>query len=254
MPDRLKVQIEPVEENVQRVLEVVMEYLGPDSRSEAEQLVEEGGIVLGDLNREAAELVKSQLERAGAVAEIVPEEETSDEELPAALEGRVRGIESGRPVEGAKVTIRPADPGVDETFGSATTREDGTFTLPRFGVFVREFFPESRPDLQVTVVREGQEVETRPKPFDWEAFAQGNYTFGIEVAAPQTSEEDEMFTVSGEVTRSDGEPASGVTVRAYDRDLRSRQLLGEATTGEGGEYEITYTRDQFRRSFSVRRN
>lgn len=242
-----KVQVEPVDDNSERVVEILMEYLGPDSQSEAERLVEEGGVVLGDLNREAAEQMKTQLERAGAVAEIVPEEETFDEESPDALEGRVRGIESGRPVEGAEVTIRPADPSVDETFGSATTAADGTFTMSRFGAFVREFFPETRPDLQVTVIREGQEVDTHTKPFDWEAYAQEDYIYEIEAAAPPTREE-ETFTVSGEVTRSNGEPATGVVVRAYDRDLRSQELLGEATTGETGEYEITYTSDQFRRA------
>lgn len=45
-----------------------------------------------------------------------------------------------------------------------------------------------------------------------------------------------------------GRKIQGVTVRAFDRDLRSEQLLGEATTDEEGRYEITYTANQFRRA------
>lgn len=246
MPATYKVQIDPVRENVEWVFDIIVEFLGPDSRSEAERLVEEGGTVTGGLNRQAAEDIQAQLEEAGAEARIVPEEETRGA-LPDTLKGRLRGIDSGQPVEGAEVTIRPAASDVDETFGTATTGEDGTFTMDRFGALVREFFLEARPELQVIVERDGMEVDARPKPFDWEAFAQGDYTFEIEAAAPQITEDD-MFTVFGQITRSNGEPASGVTVRAYDRDLRSRQLLGEATTDEAGEYEITYTRDQFRRT------
>lgn len=54
-----------------------------------------------------------------------------------------------------------------------------------------------------------------------------------------------MYNVTGRITLANGEPVSGVTVRAYDRDLRSQQLLGEATTDEDGHYEIIYTSDQF---------
>lgn len=49
-----------------------------------------------------------------------------------------------------------------------------------------------------------------------------------------------------ETTRRD--PIPGLTVRAFDRDLRSEQLLGEATTDEQGRYTIAYTPDRFSRS------
>jgi hypothetical protein len=140
MPDTYKVQIKPVEENHERVIEIITEYRGSNGQQAAEQLAEEGGTVLGDLNREAAEEVHAQLEEAGADARIVPDEETSEDE------------------------------------------------------------------------------ETPP------------------------------FIVFGKITHSSGEPAAGVTVRAFDRDLRSQQLLGEATANDDGVYQIRYSRDQFRRA------
>jgi hypothetical protein len=38
-----------------------------------------------------------------------------------------------------------------------------------------------------------------------------------------------------------------LVVRAFDRNLQSEELLGEATAGKDGRYEITYTASQFRR-------
>src|SRR5690606_20106849 len=35
---------------------------------------------------------------------------------------------------------------------------------------------------------------------------------------------------------------------AYDRDLRSRELLGEATTKIDGTYQIAYSQDDFKRA------
>ena len=43
----------------------------------------------------------------------------------------------------------------------------------------------------------------------------------------------------------DGSPAADVDVAAFDRDLRSEQLLGQTRTGADGRYEIRYTADAF---------
>lgn len=56
------------------------------------------------------------------------------------------------------------------------------------------------------------------------------------------------FTVRGQVRQADGKPLPGVSVSAFDRDLRSEQPLGNATTDAEGRYEIHYTAEQFRRA------
>lgn len=58
----------------------------------------------------------------------------------------------------------------------------------------------------------------------------------------------ERFVVRGHVRIEDGRPLPKVVVRAFDKDLRSEQPLGESATDQSGEYEITYTTDQFRRA------
>lgn len=55
------------------------------------------------------------------------------------------------------------------------------------------------------------------------------------------------FSVQGQVRLRDQRPVAAVFVRAFDKDLRSEELLGEAVTDGQGHYEIQYTARQFRR-------
>ncbi|MCI0627640.1 MAG: hypothetical protein L0387_39320 [Acidobacteria bacterium] len=57
------------------------------------------------------------------------------------------------------------------------------------------------------------------------------------------------FIVSGKVSVS-GEvfDLSGYIIRAFDKDLRSEELLGEAVTNVEGTYQISYTGERFRRA------
>ncbi|KAF3925456.1 hypothetical protein ABW21_db0206159 [Orbilia brochopaga] len=59
---------------------------------------------------------------------------------------------------------------------------------------------------------------------------------------------DNSYSVSGTVTYPSGEPAAGLLVVAYDKDLRSKQELGRAATDSTGAYSIKYTPDKFARS------
>jgi len=56
------------------------------------------------------------------------------------------------------------------------------------------------------------------------------------------------FVVRGVVRHADGHLCAGALVRAYDLDLRNRQLLGKRTTGANGKYAIPYTAGMFCRA------
>ncbi|MCK4790247.1 MAG: peptidoglycan-binding protein [Desulfobacteraceae bacterium] len=56
------------------------------------------------------------------------------------------------------------------------------------------------------------------------------------------------FVVKGQVRLRNQNPVPGVVVKAYDKDLRSEELLGEAVTDNQGYYRIKYTAKQFRRA------
>jgi hypothetical protein len=53
------------------------------------------------------------------------------------------------------------------------------------------------------------------------------------------------YLVHGTVLNPNGRPFAGGIVRAFDRDLRSEQLLGESRTDAQGYYEIRYSAEKF---------
>ena len=54
--------------------------------------------------------------------------------------------------------------------------------------------------------------------------------------------------VRGQIREADGSLFGGAIVRAFDKDMRSEESLGEATTDPKGRYQIRYTAEQFRRA------
>ncbi len=59
---------------------------------------------------------------------------------------------------------------------------------------------------------------------------------------------DVTYSVRGTVTNVQNRNLPDLLVRAYDRDLRSEELLGENITDRNGKYEIRYTPAAFKRS------
>ena len=67
-------------------------------------------------------------------------------------------------------------------------------------------------------------------------------TVGNREQTPQT------MKVRGQVRHLDGTRLFGKIVRAFDKDLRSEELLGEHNTDAEGRYEIQYSAEQFSRA------
>lgn len=57
-----------------------------------------------------------------------------------------------------------------------------------------------------------------------------------------------LYTVKGTLRFFDGFPAGGIIVSAFDRDLRSEQVLGQSQTNRQGNYQIQYSESQFGRA------
>ena len=61
----------------------------------------------------------------------------------------------------------------------------------------------------------------------------------------------QRLVVRGQVRLADGTPLAGALVRAYDKDLRSKEQLGKSEpviTDTKGRYEIPYAAEQFSRA------
>ena len=62
----------------------------------------------------------------------------------------------------------------------------------------------------------------------------------------------ELCIVRGAIRQTDGFPLPDVIVRAFDRDMRTETLLGQAVADTQGFYEIAYTTGQLRRPEKAR--
>jgi hypothetical protein len=99
--------------------------------------------------------------------------------------------------------------------------------------------PPSRPPIEP--------VPPQPVP---SALLRGPYAGQVPDSPPQPPEgnpDDPWLRLFGAVWDRHGETADGVTVYAFDRDLRNEEQLGASPVREG-RYEIRYKRSQFRRA------
>src|SRR5712691_11182601 len=55
------------------------------------------------------------------------------------------------------------------------------------------------------------------------------------------------FLVKGQISRADNQPLAGLIVRAFDKEMRSEEELGEALPDKDGSYQIQYSAAQLRR-------
>ncbi|CAE6506463.1 conserved hypothetical protein [Nitrosomonas nitrosa] len=92
------------------------------------------------------------------------------------------------------------------------------------------------------VSEDGQSLDTSTSI---KSLLPGDQEVEIFVTIPEST--NEKFIVKGTIRKADGSPLSGVVVRAFDRDLRKKELLGEQDTNVQGFFEIGYTRAQFSR-------
>ncbi|MDA8142227.1 MAG: neuraminidase-like domain-containing protein [Desulfobacteraceae bacterium] len=86
----------------------------------------------------------------------------------------------------------------------------------------------------------GKKKESSPRPA--KSKTQPDAVTAHHVDPPRPEGE---YLVRGTITRADTQPAADLIVRAFDRDLRKAQMLGEAKIDRAGHYEIRYHAKQF---------
>ena len=176
------------------------------------------------------------------------------------ITGHIIDRQTGRGISGLRIEAWDKDLFFDDLVGSAETDAEGFFAIR----FNEEHFKEliaRRPDLyfRLFVADEaipGEAFELTVTPPHGEPLsgtgdsvfwklAPGETKVSIRLALPAASQ---IFKVKGTILQPDGTPVSGATVKAFDKDLRHEEELGEVSTNQAGEYEITYTREQFHRA------
>jgi hypothetical protein len=155
------------------------------------------------------------------------------------VQGHVHAAD-GKPAANAVVRAVDKDRRGENSLGETRSDEQGyyeiSYTEKQFRRTEKEI---GWPDLIVRVYsKEGQVM----------AQSKRKRNAGREETVNLTVGSEQAFIVSGTVRRSDGRLAAGALVRAYDQDLRKKQLLGKATTDAAGHYSISYTSRKFLRA------
>ena len=130
--------------------------------------------------------------------------------------------------------------------GETKTNENGyyeiTYTADQFRRFNSE---RSGPNLIISVFNpEGQLLITSDRRNN----AKREETIDLTVQVLEPAPQEDKFVVKGTIRQADGDIFVGAIVRAFDKDLRREQPLGEKITNQNGNYEITYARAQFQRT------
>ena len=141
----------------------------------------------------------------------------------------------GKPAAGLTVIAYDKDESGTDTLGKpAVTTETGSFSIPYSEADFRKTEKErGGADVVVCVYRDANGKQellfTSKKRND----APEQYEVKITVPA-------EQFVVRGKVTDANQKSLANMFVRAFDRDLRWSQKVGEVTSGPDGRYRIFY--------------
>lgn len=145
----------------------------------------------------------------------------------------------GGPRPGIKVLAYDRDYQRESVMGQTTTDEAGHYRIT---------FPASL-HRKTEQERGGPELFVRAFDAQGLLLAQSRT---VPNAGPSTelnlAASDELRVVHGTVVDETGRPLPGLQVRAFDRDLRDEEPLGQSSTDAQGRYQIAYTAAQFRRA------
>jgi hypothetical protein len=170
------------------------------------------------------------------------------------ISGRVIHHPSQRGIINVRVEAWDKDLILNELVGNAITDEQGYFHITFTEDHFQACFPERQPDLFFKVfTQKNQLIASTENSVLWNVNAEEiDILIEVDLPLPGTPEpEDELserFIVKGDIRQANGSLLAGAVVRAFDRDLRREQRLGEQRTDRVGHYEITYTRAQFCRA------
>lgn len=163
------------------------------------------------------------------------------------LSGEVIWTGTGHGLRNARVEAWDTSGAITRPLGTAATRRGGVFSIV-FGASAETLIREQTLKLELRVVGHGRFVRIDPAV----TWSFGERADGLVLNAQLDRDGNEMEgarAVTGTVTLvPSGRPAGGIVVRAFDRDLRSEELLGETRTDKDGRYAISYTKTQFARA------
>ena len=161
------------------------------------------------------------------------------------ISGRVKDRKTRQGIAGLRVEAWDKDLIIDDLLGSSETDADGRFEIQFKESYFKEIIFDRRPDLYFKVFQNDELLKSTEDSVLWNVAA-GETEIEIMLDIPMASQ---TFKVQGTILEPDGTPVAEATVKAFDKNIRTETLLGEATTAnQTGRYEITYRAEEFLQS------
>jgi Tc toxin complex TcA C-terminal TcB-binding domain/Neuraminidase-like domain len=161
--------------------------------------------------------------------------------------GRVVQERTGHPMPAHRVEVWTHELALGGMLGTSETVADGAFAVEIPNLVTAALLRILGAKAFFKVFKGSVQVATTG--FLWRARRPDEDVL-IELGAPAPP--PVPFAVRGRVRETDGTAPATTTVRAFDKDLRSEEILGEARTDEDGDYVITYGPERFRRAEKLR--
>ena len=160
------------------------------------------------------------------------------------LSGRIVSSSTGAGVQNAMIGVHLADSDISRPLAESRAGRGGAFTIPLDKALAKVL--EERQASVLFRAKLNESLLVLDPLVEWKV---GDNAQGIELVAVIERDQrapEATRTVFGRVMLGpSNHPVEGVSVRASDRDLRDQSVLGTATTGARGEYEIVYDRTDF---------
>jgi len=157
------------------------------------------------------------------------------------INGRIIDRNSGRGAAGLWVEAWDREFVFNEPLGSMVSDEQGLFHFEFTESYFEKYFSDQWPEIFFRVYKQAELIQSTEESVLWNVDIGESKRVVIEVEVP--------FIVKGQIRYADGSRLIGsLLVRAFDKDLRHEQWLGEQYTNAEGYYKITYTRAQFHRA------
>ncbi|NLR82361.1 neuraminidase-like domain-containing protein [Chitinophaga eiseniae] len=154
------------------------------------------------------------------------------------IKGFIKSSRTGHPLQGLRIEAWSTEALINVPLANGITDENGRFMLTFNEGLVQELLRHN-PQIYFRIWQEEVILSGSHDTKNWNVH-ETTEEIGLEVEPKSGQDGVQSAIVTGTVYQPDNTPAPRLTVKAFDKDLRSETALGEAITDANGKYSISY--------------